>query len=202
MTTVADVLGRIGQRGTFAVKLEANADDLRLSFLSSGACPPRALVHLLETAEATYERQDLSKIALSAVHDHARKVLEEAVRTPARASDDWSIPPPGDCACALCKELARFLSDRARTRLEWPIAQEKRAHVHRAIDASELPVTHTTRRAGSPYTLVLEKTPALFEREAKERAAWVVGLAWLARTKDAFRASPGRREAKSRATKR
>jgi predicted 2-oxoglutarate/Fe(II)-dependent dioxygenase YbiX len=167
-----------------------------LSSLSSGACPPRALVHLLETAEETCERQELSKLGLATVHDHARKVLEEAARKPSRASDDWSIPPPGGCACALCKELARFLSDRGRTRLEWPIAENKRAHVHQKIDASELPVTHTTRRSGSPYTLVLEKTPALFEREAKERAARAVCLAWLARTKDAFGPFSGHRETK------
>jgi hypothetical protein len=169
-----------------------------LKFLVSEACPARALVHVLETAEATCKRQELSVLGLAAVHDHARRVLEEAVRKPARGSDDWSISPPGGCACALCKELARFLSNRARTRLEWPIAQEKRAHVHRAIDAGELPVTHTTRRSGSPYTLVLEKTPALFEREKKEREAWEAGLAWLTRTKKAFGPFSGHREAKSR----
>ena len=37
-------------------------------------------------------------------------------------------------------------------------------HVHRRIEGAELPVTHQTRRTGSPYTLVLTKTPELFER--------------------------------------
>jgi hypothetical protein len=153
-----------------------------LNFLASGECPPRALVSLLEAAAKTYERQGLRKLGLGPVRDLAQKALAEAVRKPARAGDDWSIPLPVGCRCALCKELARFLSDRARTRFDWPLAQDKRAHVHRRIDASELPVTHATLRSGRPYTLVLQKTSALFEREKKERAAWEAGLAWLART--------------------
>jgi hypothetical protein len=168
-----------------------------LSFLAAGACPPRALASLLETAAKTYERRELSKLGLAPVHDHAQKVLAEAVRKPTRASNDWSIPPPGGCRCALCKELAQFLSDRTRARFDWPLAQDKRAHVHQKIDGSELPVTHTTRRSGRPYTLVLQKTSALFEREKKEREAWEAALAWLARTKDAFGPFSGHREAKS-----
>lgn len=152
-----------------------------LVFLASGACPPRALVHLLRTAESGSTGEQLEAFGLDLVHDRVTKALGEAVRGPTRASDDWSITPPGGCACALCKELARFLADRSRTRFEWPLAEEKRAHVHRTITASELPVTHTTRRSGRPYILLLTKTPALFEREAKERAAWEEGLAWLAR---------------------
>jgi len=37
------------------------------------------------------------------------------------------------------------------------------------IDRNRLPVTHTTIRQGSPFTLVLTKQAALFEREAAER---------------------------------
>ena len=71
------------------------------------------------------------------------------------------------------------------------IGEEPRAHIHHAIDAGELPVTHFTRRSGSPHTLVLEKTTKLFEREAKGRAARVEALARLARSKRAFGGSAG-----------
>ena len=54
--------------------------------------------------------------------------------------------------------------------LEWPLAKEQRAHIHRIPDDHDLPVSHTTRRRlGRPYTLVLGKTYALFERAAAER---------------------------------
>jgi hypothetical protein len=75
--------------------------------------------------------------------------------------------------------------------LNWPLAESKRAHVHRVLDAYDLPVTHTTRRNGSPYTLVLTKTSAVFERDAAERAAWQRGLDML----KAKLTSPRRRSA-------
>jgi len=36
----------------------------------------------------------------------------------------------------------------------------------------ELPLSHVTRRSGRPYVLVLQKTTALFTREAAQRRAW------------------------------
>jgi hypothetical protein len=44
---------------------------------------------------------------------------------------------------------------------------------------AELPVTHQTRRSGRPYTLVLTKTDALFERERQARRRDEDDLAWL-----------------------
>ena len=52
--------------------------------------------------------------------------------------------------------------------------------MHSRLDAHELPVRHKTRRAGRPTSLVLEKTEALFEREAAERRRWRADLEWLA----------------------
>jgi len=43
----------------------------------------------------------------------------------------------------------------------------------------EIPVRHQTQRSGRPYTLVLDKTEALFEREAAERRRWQADLEWL-----------------------
>jgi hypothetical protein len=41
-------------------------------------------------------------------------------------------------------------------------------------------VRHQTRRVGRPYTLVLTKTDALFEREAQQRRTEQQELVWLA----------------------
>jgi len=51
------------------------------------------------------------------------------------------------------------------------------------IDSNDLPVGHETRRTGRPYTLVLTRPPALFEREAAERRVWKRDLEWLRRLK-------------------
>jgi hypothetical protein len=99
---------------------------------------------------------------------------------PPRASDDWSIQlPPGSCTCELCATLKEFLASRTRRTFEWPLAKDKRHHVHSRIDAAELPVTHVTRRRGSPFTLVLAKTDRLFTGEAQTLARDAADLAWL-----------------------
>jgi hypothetical protein len=128
--------------------------------------------------------------ALSALEKvHARCVKDVATRLaePIRGHDDWSIKVPLRCRCEICVMLSRFLAAADKTRLKWPLAKEKRAHVHRTIDSRELPVRHETRRTGSPHTLVLEKTSALFQREAAARRMWQAELDWLMRTAADFR---------------
>ncbi|MFA4841732.1 MAG: hypothetical protein WC580_08490, partial [Agrococcus sp.] len=93
----------------------------------------------------------------------------------------WSIAWSG-CGCELCERLAAFLGSASETTLEWPIAQARRQHVHRAIDDAGLPVRHVTRRTGSPYTLVLTKTRDLFEGETDARARASADLAWVHET--------------------
>jgi hypothetical protein len=89
---------------------------------------------------------------------------------PQRASGDWSIAlPSGNCACGLCGTLREFLEDKSQRTFEWPLAKDRRQHVHSQIDVAELPVTHVIRRQGRPYTLVLNKTDALFSREQEAR---------------------------------
>jgi hypothetical protein len=100
---------------------------------------------------------------------------------PQRASGDWSIGlPAGGCTCDLCGTLRVFLDDANRRTFEWPLAQQSRQHVHSRIDAAELPVTHQTRRQGRPYTLILNKTEALFAREQEARTRDETDLEWLA----------------------
>lgn len=119
--------------------------------------------------------------ALEALAARLRAAVEIAARlaTAPRQPDDWSIGLPAGCDCVLCHRLGAFLSDPAQRQLEWPLAKAGRQHVHQRIDRHELPVRHQTRRSGSPYTLVLEKTNILFAREAADRHAWQVDLDWL-----------------------
>jgi hypothetical protein len=107
--------------------------------------------------------------------------LRARLARPQRASGDWSIElPAGGCTCDLCDTLRVFLEDRSRLTFEWLLAQQGRQHVHSRIDAVELPVTHVTRRQGRPYTLVLNKTDALFSREQEARTRDQTDLEWLA----------------------
>ena len=162
-----------------------------VDFLTSDDRLSLALVRLLRTCTKRLGPRGVERLHIDAVRAHAVRRLETELSVPVRADADWSIAAPRDCSCALCQDLARFLVDRSRTRHEWPLAQQKRAHVHHVLDDHEIPVTHRTRRSGRPFTLVLQKTRALFDREAKERAAKTAGLAWL-------RAESGRASRRSR----
>lgn len=164
-------------------------------FLSSPAYPVLALVQLLETARQTYGSGKLESPNFAFLDAHCTSELEKCLGRPARPNDDWSITPPACCSCKLCVELARFLVARDRKILDWPLAEIKRSHIHSVLDAHDLPVTHATRRSGSPYTLVLTKTSAIFERETAERAAWQRGLDTLKRGL----APSGRRRSQRRA---
>ena len=106
--------------------------------------------------------------------------LRVRLARPQRAPGDWSIElPAGGCACELCGTLRAFLSDKSRRTFEWPLAQQRRQHIHSRIDAAELPVNHVTRRQGRPYTLVLSKTDALFAREREAQIRDESDLQWL-----------------------
>ena len=119
---------------------------------------------------------------LDVVARHCAARLEARLARPARATDDWSIELPKGCSCELCATLGAFLGDPTRRSFEWPLAEQRRRHVHSRIDEAELPVHHQTRRSGRPYTLVLTKTDALFEREREARRRDRSDLAWLGRT--------------------
>jgi len=82
--------------------------------------------------------------------------------------------------------LARFLLAANERQLDWPRAEDRRAHLHQMISQHELAVTHVTRRAGRPYVLVLTRTKALFTREAAERKTWSSDLEWLTQTARLF----------------
>ncbi len=110
--------------------------------------------------------------------------LESWLARPPRDPGDWSIEPPGGCACELCVTLNDFLADPRLRAVDWPLKEQSRRHVHHRIDEHELPVKHSTRRVGRPYLLQLAKTPALHEREKQDRQAAEADLQWLQKAAD------------------
>ncbi len=133
-------------------------------------------------AAHTTKRQTHRESGLDVIARHCAARLEARLARPARAADDWSIELPQGCRCELCQTLDGFLGDKTRRTFEWPLAEQRRRHVHSRIDRDELPLRHQTRRSGRPYTLVLSKTDALFAREREARRHDQTDLAWLSRT--------------------
>jgi len=123
--------------------------------------------------------EQLTVGAIEGLAEITRMRVSARLARPARDPDDWSICAPDTCTCQLCGTLRAFLVDPGCQQLDWPLAEQGRRHVHDRIDRSELPVRHETRRSGRPYTLVLTKTSALFERERRVREVDLVDLRWL-----------------------
>jgi hypothetical protein len=123
--------------------------------------------------------EQLTVGAIEGLAEITRMRLAARLARPARDPDDWSICAPDTCTCQLCGTLHAYLVDPECRYLDWPLAEQGRRHVHDRIDRNELPVRHGTRRSGRPYTLVLTKTSALFERERRVRDVDLVDLRWL-----------------------
>jgi hypothetical protein len=138
------------------------------------SCVIRAL-RVVATASARARSDDV----FAQLAEYQAIQLRVRLAQPARAADDWSIELPGGCSCELCSNLRSFLSDPVRRMFEWPLAKDRRSHVHSRIDQAELPLTHLTRRQGRPFTLVLTKTKRLFEHEAQQRTEDQADLDWL-----------------------
>ncbi len=131
-----------------------------------------ALIAALEAGHQV-EPDVLADSGLADIAIHCATRLETILAQPARAEGDWSIEVPAPWhTCDDCTVLAAFLADPERQVHEWPLAERRRHHVHDTIDRLELPVEHTTRRKGSPYTLVLRKGDLVqLDRQARQRAA-------------------------------
>jgi hypothetical protein len=155
-----------------------------IEFLVGGASalPWQVPLGLLRAAHENRKYNRLPSLGLKPVHLHCTKEIAAGLNVPARAKDDWSIVTSIRCSCSLCATLMGYLRARDKVRLEWPLAKRGRAHIHGTIDLHGLPVTHNTRRFGSPFTLILEKTPALFEHDAAQRQLRKSALQWLNKT--------------------
>jgi predicted 2-oxoglutarate/Fe(II)-dependent dioxygenase YbiX len=174
-----------------AISAPAIRDELVAVLVEPGTALPLATAGaLLRKIREKWTPAEVQALGLHALYRHVVEALAAALAAPERSSDDWTIEPPTGCDCALCRQLAAFLRDRSRTRHAWPLAKEQRGHVHGVIEGHRLPVTHTTLREGRPYTLVLTKQAALFEREAAERSRRKAHMTWLKGQHEAFAAAP------------
>lgn len=158
----------------FRASVSCGAEDLVHPIREVIARPPESeLASRVAIVAGMQERLGQDLFAAASLPELAQALAETIggiLERPERDPSDWSIAARWDCAgCDLCPELRTFLASPHQQALEWPLAKRRRQHVHRQLDRLELPVTHTTRRQGRPYKLVLRKTNALFTKERAER---------------------------------
>lgn len=99
---------------------------------------------------------------------YCRRELELRTASAPRAPTDFRREANWKCSCGICRELRQFLADPTASERGFPLAKDRRAHLHQVIDANRLDVTHETKRTGRPFTLVCKKSTASFDRAYEE----------------------------------
>jgi hypothetical protein len=63
--------------------------------------------------------------------------------------------------------LSKFLANPDQREGRFPLAKQRRRHLHAMIDRNRCDCTHVTERLGRPYTLVCTKTTASYDAARK-----------------------------------
>lgn len=104
-------------------------------------------------------------------------------RSVLRKEGDWSIRITDSHNCSDCRDLKNFLKSASTQKLVWPLAKDRRAHIHQMIERMDIPVTHETLHQGSPHKLVLTKTSELFRKDKEHSKLVELCLAKLRQRK-------------------
>ena len=110
---------------------------------------------------------------------HCITEIRDATAQPPEPPKDWKREAKLGCKCEDCAALRRFLRDPAAHVGRFPMAKQRRQHIHRQIDQHHLDCTHATERKSSPQTLVCIKTQSSYERSRKQYEVDQVVLAEL-----------------------
>lgn len=106
--------------------------------------------------------------AYARLREHCQAQLRAATSQPVEPPADWRRDADLGCTCEDCRAVARFLADPSMATARFPLAEQRRRHVHSRLEAQQCDCTHVTERKGRPYTLVCTKTNASYERREKQ----------------------------------
>ena len=79
----------------------------------------------------------------------------------------YTKPMNFTCSWKDCIELIRFLKHPAEVQHQFKIGKERRRHLHQQLNSSGVDATDTTECVWNPYTRVVTKTNASYERYFK-----------------------------------
>jgi len=106
--------------------------------------------------------------AYARLRDHCLAQLRAATSEPVEFPTDWRRDAHLSCRCEDCQALSRFLGDPGARVARFPLAEQRRRHLHDQIEHHRCDCTHETERKGRPYTLVCEKTTASYVRRERQ----------------------------------
>jgi hypothetical protein len=147
----------------------------------------KPLSHLIDHALTSLDKYDLTGAHLSAIFSLESRIVKlpvandvisrwlaacrhELERCTAQAPQkptDYRRPAELSCSCGDCCALSAFLANPDQKQGRFPLAKERRQHLHQIIERNDCDLTHVTERRGRPYTLVCTKTTASYEAARK-----------------------------------
>ena len=96
-----------------------------------------------------------------------RRELENRTARAPQKPADYRRAAKLSCNCGDCRALSEFLADPDRRQARFPLAKQRRRHLHTVIDRDRCDCTHVTEHRGSPQTLVCTKTTASYDAARK-----------------------------------
>lgn len=96
-----------------------------------------------------------------------RRELENRTAQAPQKPTDYRRADKLSCKCRDCQALSAFLADPDQREARFPLAKERRRHVHNIIQSNHCDCTHVTEHRGSPHTLVCTKTTASYDASRK-----------------------------------
>lgn len=138
--------------------------------------PVELQLAVLSHFRAAVDEDVFAAAGFQSLYQRCHQQLEQAITTGTRAADDWSLTVNNSCDCNDCKTMGRFLTAKTQQSATLPMGKNRRKHLHRQIDFLHIPVSHVTKRVGSPFSLVLTKSPTIFRDAVKQmklrKAQW------------------------------
>ena len=96
-----------------------------------------------------------------------RQELEKRTAQAPQKPIDYRRAAKLSCTCGDCRALSAFLTNPDQKQGHFPLAKNRRQHLHQIIDGNHCDLTHVTERRGRPFTLVCTKTTASYEAACK-----------------------------------
>ncbi len=96
-----------------------------------------------------------------------RRELEKRTAQAPQKPTDYRRADKLSCNCGDCSALSAFLANPDQKQGRFPLAKNRRQHLHQIIDGNRCDLTHVTERRGRPFTLVCTKTTASYEAACK-----------------------------------
>ncbi len=109
-----------------------------------------------------------SNAGLSQWISACRNELETLTATMPQKPADYRRPATLSCKCELCKELAAFLHDPAKSTHRFSTRQDRRNHLENSIRQERCDLDCKTERTRSPHTLVCTKNTNSYEEALKK----------------------------------